>query len=96
MRFQSGLIKHGAGAGSAGMGVCDLTREAMIKHGLSGEEASANFWVIDQKGLITESRSGIQKHVKVFARKTDDDKDGEELLEVVKRVKPTGAVSGEA
>jgi malate dehydrogenase (oxaloacetate-decarboxylating) len=77
------------------MGVCDLTREAMIKHGLTGEQASANFWVVDHGGLITASRPGIKEHVRVFAREQPDEQqhDGEDLLAVVKRVKPTGAAS---
>lgn len=84
-----------AGAGSAGMGVCDLTRQAMIKHGLTGDQASANFWVLDQGGLLTASREGIKDHVRVFARVQGEEqqRDGEDLLAVVKRVKPTGARS---
>lgn len=72
--------------------MCDLTRQAMIKHGLSGEQACANFWVLDQGGLITAARSGIKDHVKVFARAEDEEQqhDGDDLLAVVKRVKPTG------
>lgn len=64
----------------------------MIKHGLSGEEASANFWVVDDRGMISSSRSGIQEHVQVFARVQEEEKqhDGDSLLDVVKRVKPTG------
>lgn len=68
----------------------------MIKQGLSGDEASANFWVLDQEGLITASRQGIKEHVRVFARVQDDEKphDGDDLLAVVKRVKPTGTRAG--
>jgi NADH:ubiquinone oxidoreductase subunit F (NADH-binding) len=80
------------------MGVCDLTREAMIKHGLTGEQASANFWVVDQGGLITMCRPGIKEHVRVFARVQDEEQqhDGDDLLAVVKRVKPTGVAPGAA
>jgi malate dehydrogenase (oxaloacetate-decarboxylating) len=75
------------------MGVCDLIRQAMIKHGLLAEEASANFWVLDKDGLITASREGgVQPHVQVFARTQPEEQqhDGDDLLAVVKRVKPTG------
>ena len=74
------------------MGVCDLTRQAMIKHGLAGDQASGNFWVLDEQGLVTAARSNLQKHVRVFARVQEHElkHDGDSLLEVVRRVKPTG------
>ena len=77
------------------MGVCDLARQAMIKHGLSGEQASAKFWVLDQGGLMTTSRAGIKDHVRVFARVEEEEQkhDGDSLVDVIRRVKPTGVRS---
>lgn len=109
---------------------------AMVKHGLSQEEADARFWMLDRDGLITEERardprSGVSPQALQFARRkkkggrttrngggggaggkggvtkrkkseldvdddTDEesrnlnnDTDGEKLLDVVRRVKPT-------
>jgi len=44
------------GAGSAGMGVASALMKAMVKHGLSTQEALENFWVLDHHGLITSAR----------------------------------------
>ena len=84
---------------------------AMIKHGLTPEEAESRFWMLDRGGLITEERAqdprgGVSPQAARFARKkrkslsssprpgeedleSDIDRDGETLLEVVRRVKPT-------
>lgn len=72
--------------------MCDIIKCAMIKHGLTAEQASGNFWVVDEAGLITASRPSLKPHVQVFARTGDADQqhDGEALLSVVQRVKPTG------
>ena len=78
---------------------------AMIKHGLSEEEAEDRFWMLDRDGLITAARArdprgGVSPQAARFARKRREgestsgggggsDRDGESLLEVVRRVKPT-------
>jgi malate dehydrogenase (decarboxylating) len=91
-----------AGAGSAGCGVSEMLLRAMVeKHGLSPEEARSRFWMLDKDGLITEQRGAahgrkgatrVSPQAAKFARKlssTGEDRDGESLLEVVRRVKPT-------
>ncbi|KAK9863752.1 hypothetical protein WJX84_011333 [Apatococcus fuscideae] len=79
------------GAGSAGMGVVQMIAQGMRKHGLSEEEAQARFWINDKDGLITSKRdpAATMDVVKPFARKVEEDVEGERLLDVVKRVKPT-------
>lgn len=79
------------GAGSAGIGVCSLTAKAMMKHGMTQEQAQAHFWVCDKEGLVTHHRNQLPPHVQGFARWDRHSTDGEGLLDVVKRVKPTGA-----
>lgn len=88
-----------------------MLMRAMIKHGLTPEEAESRFWMLDRGGLITEERAqdprgGVSPQAARFARKkrkslsssprpgeedleSDIDRDGETLLEVVRRVKPT-------
>lgn len=42
------------GAGSAGCGISHLIRQAMIDDGLSEQEASRRFYMIDKQGLLTD------------------------------------------
>src|SRR5579863_10122058 len=41
------------GAGTAGVGVADLIRDVMIEEGLTLEEATGRFWLVDVHGLLT-------------------------------------------
>ena len=55
--------------------------------GLSYEEATANFWVLDAEGLVTVKREKqLGASVEPFARKTQADPEGEALADTVKRV----------
>eukprot|EP00884_Botryococcus_braunii_P012100 jgi/Botrbrau1/20891/Bobra.0135s0022.1 len=76
------------GAGSAGMGVTSMLRDAMVYYGLDPEEAATRFWVLDQRGLITTRRADIPSYVRQFARRGPEDVEGESLHSVVQRVKP--------
>ena len=59
--------------------------------GLSYEEATANFWVLDAEGLVTVKREKqLSESVEPFARKTQADPEGESLADTVKRVCPGG------
>src|SRR6202453_1432605 len=42
------------GAGTAGLGIADQLRDAMVREGLSREDASARFWMVDTDGLIID------------------------------------------
>ncbi|KMZ74215.1 Malic enzyme [Zostera marina] len=83
------------GAGSAGLGVLKMAKQAVSKL-LGGEEnSSANnpFWVLDKDGLITKGRKNLDPNVAPFARSCDSGEiegltEGARLLEVVKKVKP--------
>ena len=55
--------------------------------GISYEEACANFWILDADGLITIKRETvISETVKPFARKTQEDVEGNSLVETVRQV----------
>lgn len=56
--------------------------------GISYEEALGKFWVLDADGLITIKRpTTLNDTVKSFARKTQEDVEGESLVETVRRVR---------
>ena len=64
-----------AGAGSAATGVALQIRKAMVMKGITKEEASENFFILDHDGLITKDRKNLeelQEHstcLDTFARK---------------------------
>ncbi len=76
------------GAGSAGVGIADSISAGMRdSEGVSLENARKQFWFLDSKGLVCNSRGdSLAEHKIPYAC---DDEYLETLLEVVKRVKPT-------
>lgn len=84
------------GAGTAGVGVADQIRDAMVREGLSREDAARRFWFVDRRGLLTLAMDGhLQDHQAAYARRAIESKswyrEGVEisLAEVVRRVRPT-------
>ncbi|HEV2893219.1 MAG TPA: NAD-dependent malic enzyme [Actinomycetota bacterium] len=53
------------GAGTAGMGIADMMRDAMVREGLSVEEATRCFWALDRKGLLTDDRTAGMRDYQV-------------------------------
>ena len=86
------------GAGTAGVGVADQIREAMVREGLSQQDATRRFWCVDRQGLLTADMAGqLRDYQAPYARpaaenktwKRDGNGDGASLAEVVRQVKPT-------
>lgn len=86
------------GAGTAGMGVAGQMHNAMVRAGLSHEEAVRRFWCVDRQGLLTADMDGdLRDYQAAFARpateckgwKRDAGGNGIGLAEVVNRVSPT-------
>ncbi|MDQ1234352.1 malate dehydrogenase (oxaloacetate-decarboxylating) [Paenibacillus sp. SORGH_AS306] len=84
------------GPGAAGIGNADQIRDAMMKEGLSEEEAEDRFWAYDYRGLLTEETENVFAFQKPYLRQMSEiadwatDENGKvSLLEVVKQVKPT-------
>jgi malate dehydrogenase (oxaloacetate-decarboxylating) len=48
------------GAGSAGVGIADQIKEAMVREGTSEAEANKCFWLLDRKGLIHTDRTQFE------------------------------------
>ena len=86
------------GAGAAGTGVAGQIRDAMVREGVTSEEASRRFWCVDQQGLLTTGMANpLCDYQTPYARpaaeskawKHDENGNGITLAEVVRRVKPT-------
>ncbi|CAM5577990.1 MULTISPECIES: NAD-dependent malic enzyme [Streptomyces] len=86
------------GAGTAGIGVADQLRDALVAEGLSAEQATARFWCVDRYGLLTTDQGDQLRDVqKPYARpadevdgwRRDENLPGIPLDEVVRRVRPT-------
>ncbi|WP_141541331.1 oxaloacetate-decarboxylating malate dehydrogenase [Bacillus cereus] len=82
------------GAGTAGIGIADQVRDAMVRVGVSEEESYKRFWCIDRYGLVTDNMEDLLDFQIPYARKEAEVSEWKEndvigLAEVVKHVKPT-------
>jgi malate dehydrogenase (oxaloacetate-decarboxylating) len=93
------------GAGTAGVGVADQIRDAMVREGLSKAEATSRFWCVDRQGLLTSDMDGqLPEYQAAYARpaaetlawRRDESGNGIGLGEVVRRVKPTMLIGASA
>jgi malate dehydrogenase (oxaloacetate-decarboxylating) len=75
------------GAGTAGIGIADQLRDAMMRDGLSRQDAVSRFWCVDRNGLNTADRAeSLMDYQLTYARPSGA---ALSLAEVVRRVKPT-------
>jgi malate dehydrogenase (oxaloacetate-decarboxylating) len=85
------------GAGTAGIGIAEQLREAMVADGLEPADAARRFWCIDQHGLLIEALDAVlEDFQRPFARpdaEVEDwsrDEHGQiELAEVIRHVEAT-------
>ncbi|WP_440089535.1 NAD-dependent malic enzyme [Streptosporangium sp. LJ11] len=85
------------GAGTAGIGIADQLRDAMVRDGLDPREATRRIWAVDRQGLLTDDMSGLRDFQAPYARPAsevtgwlrDAKENGIGLGEVVGRVHPT-------
>ncbi len=84
------------GAGSAGTGISDQIIDAMVREGLSAEEAHQRFWLIDRQGLLlsndpelTEAQKPYARDPKEIAKWDINEKQHPSLTDTVRQIKPT-------
>lgn len=85
------------GAGTAGIGIADQLRDAMVADGLTAEEAAARIFAVDRYGLLTDDQDDLRDFQTRYARPAaevadwhrDEKVGGIALAEVVERVRPT-------
>ncbi|RUR14163.1 NAD-dependent malic enzyme [Legionella septentrionalis] len=84
------------GAGSAGTGISDQIIDALMRGGLSAEEAHQRFWLVDRQGLLIEGDIDLTEAQKPYARRQEEilswpinDKKYASLTDTIRQVKPT-------
>ena len=85
------------GAGTAGIGVADQMRDAMMRSGLSREQAMQRFWCVGRHGLLVDADAAtLRDFQRPYARPAADvvewtrgDGVHIDLTEVVRRISPT-------
>ena len=79
------------GAGTAGVGIADQLRDAMIRDGAPPEQATAQIWLVDKQGLLADDMSGLRDFQKPYARKAAEipASDALSLLDTIRHAAPT-------
>ena len=85
------------GAGTAGTGIADQLRDALVAYGLTRDEAIRRVWAVGRHGLITDDITNLRDSQVPYARPAAEVSEwnrdpvlgGVALAEVVARVRPT-------
>jgi len=77
------------GAGEAATGISDLLVSAMVDDGLDEASARGRCWMVDSKGLVVASRSGLAEHKKPYAHPHEPVGD---FIGAVRTLKPTAII----
>jgi malate dehydrogenase (oxaloacetate-decarboxylating) len=84
------------GFGSAGIGIADLLKQALVKAGLTDEDARRRFFAVDKDGLLIEWAANVRPEQGAYTQPQNTVADWHRdehghigLLEVVERIKPT-------
>ncbi|MEU3186039.1 NAD-dependent malic enzyme [Streptomyces sp. NPDC006923] len=84
------------GAGTAGVGIADQLRDAMVRDGATREEATGRVWLVDKQGLLTDDMTGLRDFQQPYARKASevsgwapDRRADITLLDTVSHARPT-------
>jgi len=95
------------GAGTAGIGIADSIRDAMVRDGLPYEEAMSRFWCLGRRGLLVDDMAPLMRdfqapysrpaaEVHAWHRDGEGDARGIHLHEVVREVHPTLLIGSSA
>ncbi len=105
-KIKSSLIEQRIivfGAGSAGMGITYNIFKALVRSGLSEDEARQRIWLVDRQGLLTENVGDITEAQRTYVRSateisqwTVENPEHISLLEAVSHIQPTVLVGTSA
>lgn len=84
------------GGGSAGLGIAQGIKRAMMEEGLSEKKAAARIYIVDVEGLLYEGLSSIREEQKLFVKSQKEVRDWKgsnelkiiSLLDVIANIKP--------
>src|SRR5215470_15889992 len=81
-------------AGTAGVGIADQLRDAMIRDGATAKQATSQVWLVDKQGLLTSDVADLRDFQRPYARDPSElagrgHGNGVSLLETIRQVKPT-------
>lgn len=81
------------GAGTAGTGIADQICDAMVREGISLEEARKRFWLLDKPGLLMQTTPGLTSFQEPYAHESKDIASWSQnttldLMTVIQNVKP--------
>ncbi len=77
------------GAGEAATGIADLAVSAMKAEGTTEAEARLRTWLVDSKGLVVKSRSGLAEQKLAYAH---DHPPVNDFLTAIRTLKPTAII----
>ena len=77
------------GAGEAATGIADLVVSAMMAEGMSEAEALRRNWLVDSRGLVVKSRSGLTEHKLRYAH---DHAQVSDFLTAIQTLRPNAII----
>lgn len=81
------------GAGSAGIGIADQIRDAMVADGATNEQASSQIWAIDRPGLLFDDMDDLHDFQRPYAKSREllgiDADRRVDLIEAIQIASPT-------
>ena len=77
------------GAGEAATGIADLVVSAMVTEGVTEADARMQNWLVDSRGLVVKSRSGLAAQKLAYAH---EHAPIDNFLEAIRTLKPTAII----
>ena len=77
------------GAGEAATGIADLVVSAMVAEGVTEADARMHNWLVDSRGLVVKSRSGLAAQKLAYAH---EHAPIDNFLEAIRTLKPTAII----
>jgi malate dehydrogenase (oxaloacetate-decarboxylating) len=81
------------GAGTAGVGIADQIRDAMVRDGASTQDAARRVWLVDQQGLLVDDMADLRDYQQPYARPAAEVSEWGSrpvtLLDTIRKVSPT-------